>query len=54
MKIFDDEHFSDAYELIDVLKETDIGGVALVYDKLGKEVCVLKEQSLQSLRLYQQ
>lgn len=38
------------YELIDILKDEK---VYLVYDKLGKRVCVLKERSLKTLELYQ-
>ena len=36
------------YETVDVLKE----GVSVVYDKTGKQMCVMKERSLQTAEIY--
>ena len=40
------------YEVIDVLKENKTGKVFLVYDKTGKQVCVLKERNLKTAEIY--
>lgn len=40
------------YELVDVLKEGKNGKVFLVYDKTGKQMCVMKERSLKVAPLY--
>ena len=34
------------YEVIDILKENKTGKIFLVYDKIGKQVCILKERNL--------
>lgn len=47
-----DTYLGDAYDLVDVLKSTDRGFVALVYDKNSKRLCVMKERALQSSGLY--
>ena len=40
------------YEDIDILKDSKIGKVTLVYDRTGKQVCVMKERSLKTFELY--
>jgi len=40
------------YEVIDILKDSKIGKVSLVYDKVGKQICILKERSLKTSELY--
>ncbi len=40
------------YDVVDVLKDGKRGKVFLVYDKVGKQVCVLKERSLQTAEIY--
>jgi hypothetical protein len=45
-------YLGDTYELIDVLKETEEGSVALVYDRLGREVAVMKRLNLRVQELY--
>ena len=40
------------YEVIDILKTGKIGKVLLVYDKIGKQICILKERNLNSAELY--
>ena len=45
-------YLGDTYELIDVFKDTPEGSVALVYDRQGKEVAVMKRRSLRTRELY--
>ena len=40
------------YEVIDILKENKAGKIFLVYDKIGKQVCILKERNLKISELY--
>ena len=40
------------YEVIDILKNNKVGKVSLVYDKIGKQVCILKERNLKISELY--
>ena len=40
------------YDVVDVLKDGKQGKVFLVYDKVGKQICVLKERSLQTAEIY--
>ena len=42
----------DFYAPIDVLKAGAGGDVQLVYDKIGKQVCILKQRGLNTLPLY--
>lgn len=40
------------YKPIDILKSGEGGDVQLVYDKVGKQICVIKQRSLTTLELY--
>ena len=40
------------YDVVDILKDGKHGKVFLVYDKVGKQICVLKERSLQTAEIY--
>ncbi|MBQ6975012.1 MAG: serine/threonine protein kinase [Selenomonadaceae bacterium] len=40
------------YKPIDILKTGESGDVQLVYDKVGKQICVIKHRSLTTLELY--
>ena len=40
------------YDIIDTLKDGKTGKVSLVYDKVGKQICVLKERSLHTAEIY--
>lgn len=41
------------YAPIDVIKTGEYGDVKLVYDKIGKQICVIKQRSMNSVALYQ-
>ena len=43
---------ADLYAPIDVLKTGEIGDVQLVYDKIGKQICVIKQRNLNTLPIY--
>ena len=47
-----EKHLGRNYELVDVLKKTQDGTVALVYDKIGKQVCILKQMDARALETY--
>ena len=40
------------YQPIDVIKTGEGGDVQLVYDKIGKQICVIKQRNLNTLELY--
>ena len=40
------------YMPIDVIKTGEYGDVKLVYDKIGKQVCVIKQRSMNTVELY--
>ncbi len=52
MKLWE-EYLGDNYEPVDTLKESPEGNVSLLYDKIGKQLCVLKERDLHSKEIYQ-
>lgn len=41
------------YKPIDILKTGESGNVQLVYDRVGKQVCVMKQRKLNSANVYQ-
>ena len=47
------ESMGDLYEWLDVLKQDDKKRVSLLYDKQGKQLCVMKEQPLDTMAVYQ-
>ena len=40
------------YMPIDVIKTGEYGDVKLVYDKIGKQVCVIKQRSMNTVEIY--
>ena len=46
-------YLGDGYEVVDILKESATGAVALLYDRIGKQVCVLKQRAIPSKAIYQ-
>ena len=42
----------DGYEVVDLLKESPDGVVALLYDRIGRQVCVLKQRDLRTGSIY--
>lgn len=47
-----EQHLGQNYELVDVLKKTRHGTVALVYDRIGKQVCILKQTDARAKGVY--
>ena len=47
-----EKYLGDTYELVDVLKESGEGSVAIVYDRKAKQVCIMKQRSMRSKDLY--
>ena len=47
-----EKYFGDTYDLVDVLKESGEGNVAIVYDRQAKQVCIMKQRPLRSKDLY--
>ena len=43
----------DLYECVDVLKQDGEKRVSLLYDRQGKQLCVMKEQTLDAMAVYQ-
>ena len=41
------------YMPIDVIKTGEYGDVKLVYDKIGKQICVIKQRSMNTVEIYQ-
>lgn len=48
-----EQYLGDGYEVVDLLKESATGAVALLYDRIGKQVCVLKQREKHSKAIYQ-
>ena len=48
-----EQYLGDGYEVVDLLKESTTGAVALLYDRIGKQVCVLKQREKHSKAIYQ-
>lgn len=47
-----EKYLGDTYEMVDVLKESGEGSVAIVYDRHAKQVCIMKQRPLRSRDLY--
>ncbi len=47
-----EKYFGDFYEKLDTLKESENRKVSLLYDRQGKRLCVLKEQDISALSVY--
>lgn len=47
-----ERYLGDTFELVDVLKSSDQGFVAVVYDKRAQRVCTMKRRNLHSLEIY--
>ena len=50
---FLERYLGDTYELVDTLKSSEQGFVAVVYDKRAKRLCVMKQRALHLLPIYQ-
>ena len=48
-----EQYLGSSYEMVDILKDSENGLVALVYDKIGKQVCVLKQRDARSKGIYE-
>ena len=44
--------YENFYKPIDIIKSGEGGDVQLVYDKIGKQICVIKQRSLNTIELY--
>ena len=44
--------YENFYKPIDIIKTGEGGDVQLVYDKVGKQICVIKQRNLNTLELY--
>ena len=44
--------YENFYKPIDIIKTGESGDVQLVYDKVGKQICVIKQRNLNTLELY--
>ena len=49
---FFERYLGDTYELVDTLKNSESGFVAVVYDKRAKRLCVMKRREKNSLPIY--
>lgn len=47
------KYLGETYELVDVLKKSAEGSVALVYDRRAKQVCIMKQRAARSRQIYQ-
>ena len=47
-----ERYLGDTFDLVDVLKSSEQGFVALVYDKHAKRLCAMKERNTKSLEIY--
>ena len=47
-----ERYLGDTYELVDTLKSSEQGFVAVVYDKRAKRLCTMKQRNLNSLPIY--
>lgn len=47
------KYLGETYELVDVLKKSAEGSVALVYDRRAKQVCIMKQRAVRSRQIYQ-
>ena len=47
-----ERYLSDTYDLVDTLKNSEQGFVAVVYDKRAKRLCVMKRREPKSLPIY--
>ena len=52
MKLWE-QYIGNNYEKVDILKDSEDGIVALVYDKIGKQVSILKERDIRSKSIYE-
>ncbi len=48
-----EQYLGSSYEMVDILKDSENGLVALVYDKIGRQVCVLKQRDARSKGIYE-
>ena len=48
-----EEYLGSSYEMVDVLKDSEEGLVALIYDKVGKQVSILKQRDIRSKGIYE-
>ncbi|MBQ6758530.1 MAG: serine/threonine protein kinase, partial [Selenomonadaceae bacterium] len=47
-----ERYLGDTYELVDTLKSSEQGFVAVVYDKRAKRLCTMKQRTWNSLPIY--
>ncbi|MBO6305805.1 MAG: protein kinase [Selenomonadaceae bacterium] len=48
-----EQYLGSSYEMVDILKDSENGLVALIYDKIGRRVCVLKQRDARSKGIYE-
>ena len=48
-----EQYLGDSYEMVDILKDSENGPVALIYDKIGRQVSVLKQRDVRSRGIYE-
>ena len=48
-----EQYLGSSYEMVDVLKDSEDGLVALIYDKVGRQVSVLKQRDVRSKGIYE-
>jgi len=48
-----EQYLGSSYEMVDILKDSENSLVALVYDKIGRRVSVLKQRDMRSKGIYE-